>query len=277
MARHPRRQAGPRPGFGKLHETCTGTRTVATTGATNSCWQAKRSSLRIRRKKHAASIPASWNGFSDSRLDGPSYERPHQKARKTGQLRSAPDCGMDRAEIDGSPQAMADAVETPAESSSAAEAPSAPKADDIGSMAVPTDPEDYAEWRATGKLPEKGRKPSKEDSATSKSSVDEESSESAPVSETGTQAGKRSAEKRIGQLTKEREDFRRELESLKAQIAGKQDAKPPESSSAPAPSEASDRPRKPKQEEYKTWEEYESAQDAYLENLADWKAGTKIE
>jgi hypothetical protein len=172
---------------------------------------------------------------------------------------------------------MADEVSTPAaESSTAPEAK--PPADDIGSMAVPTDPEAYAEWRQTGQLPENGRKPpKKEDSATSKkTSVDSEESESATVSETASPAGKRSAQKRIDQLTAEREAFRKELEEYKAK-AGKQDAKIPESSSVPPAPDPSQRPARPKQEDFKTWDAYEAASDKYLEDLADWKANQKLE
>ena len=144
-------------------------------------------------------------------------------------------------------------------------------------MAVPKDPEAYAEWRQTGKLPDKGRKPSKgEDSATSKP-VDEESSESAaPVPETGTSKTGRSVEKRIDKLTAEREALRKELDALKA--AGKQDARTPEPSSVPQPAEApNQRPKRPKQEDFNTWNEYQAADDKYLEDLADFKASQKIE
>jgi len=147
-------------------------------------------------------------------------------------------------------------------------------------MAVPTDPEAYAEWRQTGKLPENGRKPSKgEDPAPSKKpSVEEKSSESAaPDSETGTsKTGKHSAEKRIDRVIAEREALRKELEELKAG-KGKQDAKTPEPSSVPQPADPSKRPVRPRQEDFKTWDEYETASDKYLEDLADWKANQKLE
>lgn len=171
---------------------------------------------------------------------------------------------------------MPEDVATPSAPSPAAEAPQAPKQETVS---VPTNAEDYAKWRATGELPESGRKPSKsEDSATSKKpSVDSKESETAPVSETGTSAGKRSAEKRIDQLTAEKEAFRRELEELKAR-AGKQDAKQPESSSVPQtqPAEAG-RPKKPKQEEFKTWDEYETAQDKYVNDLVKWESKREID
>jgi hypothetical protein len=175
---------------------------------------------------------------------------------------------------------MAD-VETPAAESSPA-APAAAPEPQAEPVSVPTDPEAYAEWRQTGKLPDKDAKPSKrEDSATSKNkSVDSEESESAAVPETASPAGRRNAQKRIDQLTFEKESFRRELEELKAKT-GKQDAKTPESSSVPAAAEtapdALKRPVKPKQEDFDTWSEYEKAQDKYLEDLADYKAAQRIE
>lgn len=177
---------------------------------------------------------------------------------------------------------MADEVITPAaEPSTAPESkPATPPADDIGSLAVPTDPEAYAEWRQTGNLPESnGRKPPKrEESATSpKPSVDSEESESGAVSETGSPAGKRSAQKRIDQLIAEKETYRKELEELKAK-AGKQDApKASESSSVPQEPEAPKRPTRPKQEDFDTWDAYEAASDKYLEDLAEFKANQKLE
>lgn len=169
-------------------------------------------------------------------------------------------------------------VETPAAEPSPAAAPAA-SPEPEAPVSVPTDPEAYAEWRQTGKLPDKDAKPSKrEDSATSKKpSVDsDEESESATVSGT-VQAGKKSAEKRIDQLTKEKEAFRRELEELKAR-AGKQDAKAPESSSVPpADKEADKRPVKPKQDDFKSWDEYETALDKYHEDLADFKASQRFQ
>jgi len=166
---------------------------------------------------------------------------------------------------------MAD-VETPAaESSPAAEppkaAPAQAPADDSGPLEVPSDPEAYAEWRQTGKLP--GRKPSKrEESASSRISGDgDEPSESAPGSEPGSQAGKwsRNAQRRFDKIVAEREAFREEVEALKAQqaTAAKQDAKPPESSSAAPAPPSPEAPKKPRQENFQTWDAYEQALDEY--------------
>ena len=142
-------------------------------------------------------------------------------------------------------------------------------------MSVPTGADDYAEWRQTGKLPDKPSK--KEDSATSKSSVTE------PESEPGTktrQPKKPAADARKEELNREIRELisKRDQVRLEVESAGKKDVKPAEPSPAP-PSEpqAGERPRRPRQEDFKTWEQYETAQDQYLERLADWKAAQKIE
>lgn len=175
---------------------------------------------------------------------------------------------------------MAD-TETPAAESSPA-ATATPEPQPAPQVSVPTDPEAYAEWRQTGKLPEKDGKPSKgEDSATSKNkSVDDESEKGAPVSETGKKG--RKFESRIDQLVSERDSLKARLEALEA---GKKDgtgesspgpAKDAKAESSPAP-EGPQRPVKPKQEDFDSWEKYETAQDKYLEDLADFKATQRLE
>lgn len=167
------------------------------------------------------------------------------------------------------------AESSPAEPAAATPEPSAP-------VSVPTDPESYAEWRQTGKLPDKDDKPSKrEASASSKTSVDEESEKGAPVSETGNK-GRENAETRIKRLVSERDSFKARLEALET---GKKDA-PAASSTAPAKDakaesstaqETDKRPVRPKQEDFDTWSAYEAAQDKYLEDLADYKASKRLE
>jgi hypothetical protein len=174
---------------------------------------------------------------------------------------------------------MAD-VETPAAESSPAAPAATPEPTPAEPVSVPKDPEAYAEWRQTGKLPEQDDKPKKEPSARSKS-VDEESEKGAPVSETGKQKGRENAETRIKQLLAERDTYKSKLEALEA---GKKDA-PAASSTAPAKdakaesSTAPDlqRPVRPKQEDFNDWGSYEAAQDKYLEDLADFKAAKRLE
>lgn len=169
---------------------------------------------------------------------------------------------------------MADeAVIAPAESSPAETKPA-------DTFSIPTDPKAYAAWRQTGKLPgEPDDKPSKgEDSAPStKKSGDEESEKAAPVSETGKSG--RNAETRIKQLAAERDQYKAKLEALET---GKKDA-PAESSPAPAKdvkaesSTAPDKPKKPAQDDFDSWDAYETARDQYWEDMADWKAAQRIE
>jgi hypothetical protein len=162
---------------------------------------------------------------------------------------------------------MAEDVETPAAASSPAE----PQQTDI---AIPTDPEAYAEWRQTGKLPDEPKPKKREAPAASKPSVDEESSESgAPVSETGKSG--RSAEQRIKQLVSERDTYRARAEALEA---GKKDA-PAESSPAPArhvsadsstAPDASTGPVEPDQGDFDSWAAFKAAEKKYFQDLVTW-------
>jgi hypothetical protein len=142
-------------------------------------------------------------------------------------------------------------------------------------MAVPKDPEAYAEWRQTGKLPSKEasatstEKPSKEDSASSKPSPED----SAPSSKRRTEARKEEINREIRELLARRDAIRQEVEG-----SGKKDVKPPaEPSPAPPEPEGPKRPARPKQEDFKTWDEYEAASDKYIEDLADYKAQKRLE
>lgn len=176
---------------------------------------------------------------------------------------------------------MADIQTPPAESS-----PGAPAVTESTAVSVPTDPEAYAEWRQTGKLPEQDGKPSKREASAPSKPVDEESEKGAPVSETGTSGSK--AESRIKKVVFERDEFKSKWEASEAKLAaletgnkdasGKSSPAPAkdakaESSTAPEPK----RPERPKQENFDTWEKYEAAQDKYLEDLADFKAAQKLE
>jgi len=156
-----------------------------------------------------------------------------------------------------------------------------PPADDIGSMAVPKDPEAYAEWRQTGKLP------SKEDSATSKEKPSPEDSATSRPSPEDSATSKRRTENRKEQINRElreaiaeRDQARRERDQIRQEIegAGKKDVKPPaEPSPAKPEPEALQRPVRPKQEDFDTWDKYQAADDQYLEDLADYKAAGRLE
>jgi outer membrane murein-binding lipoprotein Lpp len=155
-------------------------------------------------------------------------------------------------------------------------------------MSVPSDPEAYAEWRQTGKLPES--KPSKDDSApsTRKKSAGEEPGKGAPAPEAGQKRQERSnADSRKEELNREIRDLLAKRDQLRQEFeaAGKKDVKAAEPSPAPAKDAPADsstaptlkRPVKPKQEDFDDWGKFEVAQDKYLEDLADFKAAERIE
>jgi hypothetical protein len=158
-------------------------------------------------------------------------------------------------------------VETPAESSPAETTQTqTPKAEPVS---VPTNAEEYAEWRLTGKLPDP--QPSSKDPAPSKKpSV-------TPDSEPGAQHKRQGADARKEELNREIRDLIAKRDQLKqeTEAPAKKDVKA-EPSPAAEP-EGPKRPIKPKQNDFKTWEEYETAKDKYDEDLADWKAGQKIQ
>jgi hypothetical protein len=123
----------------------------------------------------------------------------------------------------------------------------------------------------SGEVPEK-KSPSKEDSAPPpKKPV-------TPASEPGAQNKRQGADARKQELNQEIRDLIAQRDRIKqeTQPPAKQDVA--RESSAPQPqADSSKRPVKPKQEDFPTWDKYETAKDKYDEDLADWKAGQKIE
>jgi hypothetical protein len=159
--------------------------------------------------------------------------------------------------------------------------PAESKSSDVPS--IPTDPHDYAEWRQTGKLPAKG-KPTKQEASAPSKSADEESGKTAPVPETGKSKQERTnAEGRVKELLADRAALRAELEELKAGKKGATaeasaaPAKHEKAESSPASDALQQRPAKPKQDDYDSWSAYDAAMDKYYEDLADFKAGERIE
>jgi len=140
-------------------------------------------------------------------------------------------------------------------------------------LSVPTNAEDYAEWRTTGKLPEKKSPSAREDSAPSKKTV-------TPDSEPGAHQKRQGyADVRKEELNKEIRDLIAKRDQIKQGLEGppvKKDVKPAAEPSTAQPEE-SKRPTKPKAEDFKSWEEYETAKDKYDEDLADYKAEQKIQ
>jgi hypothetical protein len=173
---------------------------------------------------------------------------------------------------------MAD-VETPAADPS----PAAPATESAPAAAqepvtVPTKPEEYAEWRQTGKLPGKDSSSEEDDSAPSKS-ADQKSGKAAPASDAGNpkRQGRTDADSRKEELNREIRDLLAKRDSLRQEVdpaAGKKDVK---AEPSPAPEPELKRPERPKQENFDDWESFRAAEDKYLEDLADFKAAKRLE
>jgi hypothetical protein len=171
---------------------------------------------------------------------------------------------------------MAD-VETPAAEPSPAAPAATSEAAKPEPVSVPTDAEEYAEWRQTGKLPEK--KPSEEDDSAPSKSADKKSGKAAPASDAGQRRqGRTDAETRKEELNREIRDLLAKRDSLRQEVeppAGKKDVK---AEPSPAPEQgAPKRPVRPKQEDFNDWKTYQDAEDKYLEDLADFKAAQRLE
>ena len=162
-------------------------------------------------------------------------------------------------------------VETPAAPSPEAEPQQeTPKAAET--VSVPTNAEDYAKWRFSGELPDK-KEPSSEDSAPSKkTSVTPDPEPGARNKRQGADARKEELNREIRDLIAHRDRLKQETETPPKKDVARESSTP-----QPAQPEGPKRPVKPKQEEFDTWDKYETAKDKYDEDLADWKAGQKIE
>ena len=159
------------------------------------------------------------------------------------------------------------AAPSPATTEPTQQTPSKPEE----TLSVPTNAEDYAEWRTTGKLPEKKSPSPKEESAPSKKTV-------TPDSEPGAQQKRQgNADSRKLELNQEIRDLIAQRDKVKQEVEApaKKDVKP-QADPSPAPADPK-RPVKPKAEDFKDWAQYETAKDKYDEDLADYKAEQKIQ
>ena len=167
---------------------------------------------------------------------------------------------------------MPDVITPVAESSTATAEPSTQQTSKPPEepVSVPTNAEDYAEWRTTGKLPEKKSPSPKEASAPSKKTV-------TPDSEPGAQKRQGNADSRKEELNREIRDLIAQRDKVKQEVEApaKKDVKP-QAEPSPAPADPK-RPVKPKAEDFKTWEEVQAADAKYLEDLTDYKAEQKIQ
>jgi hypothetical protein len=161
------------------------------------------------------------------------------------------------------------------------------EASSAAAVEVPNDPEGYAEWRQTGKVPEPKPKPAaqpKEESAPSKESSAEGAQESgkAPESEPGKKQEHKpsKAEARLNELL---EDLRRaglspaELKTFKRE-AQRQEAQPPKAGAEKTEKPAGlEPPKKPKLEDFEDYDKFEEEKDKYYEDLADYKSKKSLE
>lgn len=179
---------------------------------------------------------------------------------------------------------MADDVATPAEPvSTEAAAPSSPEPTKPDTFEVPSDPEAYTRWRF-GK-PQAESAPAKKTESKPKGDAegdqdapgDAAEPEPAPNKEQPSKAQKRLNElledlRKAGLSPSELKSFKREAKAAEAPPNGTSEKRPEK---APLVDESA--PKKPKQDDFKTWEEYENARDKYFEDLADYKAQLAVE
>ena len=147
---------------------------------------------------------------------------------------------------------------------------------------VPRDAEAYTNWRMTGKVPEAKTSKAKTEASPASDAQKAEKSETAAESETAMhQESGKNAESRIKQLVAEKKALEAKLaEGAKPEAketkteAESSTAKPKES---PKPETKLEAPKKPKLEDFKTYEEYDLAKDEYFEKLADFKAQKSLQ
>lgn len=149
-------------------------------------------------------------------------------------------------------------------------------------------PEQRQTWRETGEVPQK---PSKEESATSKQSSEAASEDQAektspaPEAEKDSQERKDSkpkprsnAETRVKELLAENKRLKSELETRSATQTKSAESSTAKPELKPAEqSKALEAPKKPKYEDFQTFEEYEAAKDRYFEELTDYKSKKAVE
>lgn len=168
---------------------------------------------------------------------------------------------------------------------------SSPAAPAATAVEIPTNREQYNEWRKTGKVAPPADKTTDKAADEEKSATSKENSENtAPVSETGKQQERKpgKAEARLNELLAdikaagytpaELKTLRREAQQQQAKTEPvvEQPKTTPEKTDKPAVTDEA--PKPPKLSEWQgTYEEYEAAKDKYHEDLADYKARKAIE
>jgi hypothetical protein len=151
---------------------------------------------------------------------------------------------------------------------------------------IPREGPAYAEWRQTGKLP--AAKPKAESTPAKETPAEGEkpAENPAPASETGKSQEKKPRDSAAARLSELLEDLRKagmtpnELKTFKREQQKTEQAaesgKPQAAEQTGKPAELKP-PAKPKQEDFKTYDEYDAAKDKYYEDLADFKTAKAIE
>jgi hypothetical protein len=148
---------------------------------------------------------------------------------------------------------------------------------------IPRDPAAYKKWRETGEIKEP--KPKGAESAPAKESAKGEEPEDkvAPAPEAGTETQEKPKPQRSDAATRLNEllaDIKRaglspaELKTFRRE-AQQQQAKPPETTAQP-PAQQPEL-KKPKLDDFKTWEEFETARDEYHQQRTDRAIAKAIE
>lgn len=142
-----------------------------------------------------------------------------------------------------------------------------------------------AEYRKTGVLPvkeENAAEPAKQEPATGalpakeSSEPAEKQAETAAASEAAKHqeqvAQRTSAKERREQLRSEIRELLRERDEISKELDRQKQGNNPPQAEASSATAADAAPVKPKQDDFKTWEEFDAARDDYHDKMADYKA-----
>jgi hypothetical protein len=153
-------------------------------------------------------------------------------------------------------------------------------------LAVPKDAAGYAKWRADGPS-SLAAKPDEGSAPQDKSAAASAAEKHAPASEAGKgkqEKPRSNAETRLNEILDdlrhaglspaELKTFKREARA-EGQPKGEAHAAPPEKTVQPAAK--LEAPKKPKQDDFKTWDEYEASRDKYVDDLAAYTRKSAVE
>jgi hypothetical protein len=159
-------------------------------------------------------------------------------------------------------------------------------------VTIPTDSREYAEWRATGKLPEPKKAPEEktgesknEESATSDAPKEEKSEGKKPKTESAAETGKeteqeshkKGAEARIRQLLAKIKELESKSETPKPDKTEKAESSPAkdeEKKDTPKdqPKDKTEKTKRPKLEDFENWDDWQKADSDWVQEQIDAKA-----